>query len=124
MTKFFLWSKIIDLFDIRGFIMYNIINIKSSGRNGYVMNQMQIIKKELENHIGKKVIVRANKGRKKIVTRKGILKATYPSLFVLEVFNGEEVVTASYTYSDVLTSTVQVTVLDEDVTYKDAKMIS
>ena len=88
------------------------------------MNQMQIIKKELENHIGKKVIVRANKGRKKIVTRKGILKATYPSLFVLEVFNGEEIVTASYTYSDVLTSTVQVTVLDEAVTYKDAKMIS
>ena len=88
------------------------------------MNQLQIIKRELENHIGKKVIVRANKGRKKIVTRKGILKATYPSLFVLEVFNGEELVTASYTYSDVLTSTVQVTVLDEDVTYKDAKMIS
>lgn len=88
------------------------------------MNQMQIIKRELENHIGKKVIVRANKGRKKIVTRKGILKATYPSLFVLEVFNGEELVTASYTYSDVLTSTVQVTVLDEDVTCKDAKMIS
>jgi len=85
---------------------------------------MQIIKRELENHIGKKVIVRANKGRKKIVTRKGILKATYPSLFVLEVFNGEELVTASYTYSDVLTSTVQVTVLDEEVAYKDAKMIS
>ena len=88
------------------------------------MNQMQIIKRELENHIGKKVIVRANKGRKKIVTRKGILKATYPSLFVLEVFNGEELVTASYTYSDVLTSTVQVTVLDEEVAYKDAEMIS
>ena len=88
------------------------------------MNQMQIIKRELENHIGKKVIVRANKGRKKIVTRKGILKATYPSLFVLEVFNGEELVTASYTYSDVLTSTAQVTVLDEEVAYKDAKMIS
>ncbi len=85
---------------------------------------MQILKRELDNHIVKKVIVRANKGRKKIVTRKGILKATYPSLFVLEVFNGEELVTASYTYSDVLTSTVQVTVLDEDVTYKDAKMIS
>ena len=88
------------------------------------MNQMQIIKKELENHIGKKVIVRANKGRKKIVTRKGLLQATSQSLFVLEVFHGEELVTASYTYSDVLTSTVQVTVLDEDVTYKDAKMIS
>jgi len=49
---------------------------------------MELIKRELENHIGKKVI------------------------------------TASYTYSDVLTSTVRVTVLDEDVSYKDAKMIS
>ncbi|MBU5669857.1 Veg family protein [Peptoniphilus sp. MSJ-1] len=88
------------------------------------MNQMQIIRKELESHLGKRVIVKANKGRKKIVTRKGVLKATYPSLFVLEVYNGEEVVTASYTYSDVLTSTVKVTVLEEDVSFQDAKMIS
>lgn len=88
------------------------------------MNQMQIIRKELESHLGKRVIVKANKGRKKIVTRKGVLKATYPSLFVLEVYNGDEVVTASYTYSDVLTSTVKVTVLEEDVSFQDAKMIS
>ncbi len=91
------------------------------------MSQMDVIRRELESHIGKKVIVKANKGRKKIVTRRGYLKATYPSLFVVDVYNGDEIVTASYTYSDVLTSTVKVTVLEEDVTFKDvkeAKMIS
>ena len=88
------------------------------------MNQMELIKRELENHIGKKVIVKANKGRKKIVTRKGILKAIYPSLFLLEVFNLEELVKSCYTYSYVLTSTFIVTFLDEYVSYKDAKMIS
>ena len=70
------------------------------------MNQMEIIKNELKSHVGKKIIVKANKGRKKIVTRKGILKAIYPSLFVVDVFNGDEVVTSTFTYSDVLTSTV------------------
>ncbi|MET3616962.1 uncharacterized protein Veg [Peptoniphilus olsenii] len=91
------------------------------------MNQMKIIRRELEDHIGKRVIVKANKGRKKIVTRRGVLRATYPSLFVVDVYNGDEIVTASYTYSDVLTSTVRVTVLEEDVSFKDvkdAKMIS
>ncbi len=88
------------------------------------MNQMEIIKRELESHIGKKIIVKANKGRKKIVTRRGILKAIYPSLFVIDVFNGDDIVTSSFTYSDVLTSTVKLTILDDDVKYSDAKLIS
>ena len=88
------------------------------------MNQMEIIKNELKSHVGKKIIVKANKGRKKIVTRKGILKAIYPSLFVVDLFNGDEVVTSTFTYSDVLTSTVKLTILDDDANYSDTKMIS
>ena len=93
-------------------------------RKELLMNQMEIIKRELESHIGKKIIVKANKGRKKIVTRRGILKAIYPSLFVIDVFNGDDIVTSSFTYSDVLTSTVKLTILDDDVKYSDAKLIS
>lgn len=88
------------------------------------MSQMELIKKELESHIGKRVIVKANKGRKRIVTRRGVLKAIYPSLFVVDIINGEDVVSSSYTYSDVLTSTVRLTILDEDVSYSDVKAIS
>lgn len=88
------------------------------------MSQTEMIKKELTQHLGKKVIIKANRGRKKIVTRKGVLKAVYPSLFVVDVINGDEMTTSTFTYSDVLTSTVRLTILDNDVKYQDAKKIS
>lgn len=87
------------------------------------MTQMERIKNELSEHIGKRVIVKANRGRKRIVTRKGILEAVYPSLFVVSA-QMDEVPSRnlSFTYSDVLTSTVQVTILDDDVDLKDLKI--
>ena len=54
------------------------------------MTQVDMIKNELSEHIGKHVIVKANRGRKRIVTRKGILKAVYPSLFVVTISSEEE----------------------------------
>lgn len=80
------------------------------------MNQMEQIRRELMRHIGKRVILKADKGRKRIVTRRGRLVDVYPSLFVVdiehEVSEGNR--TISYTYSDVLTSTVQLTIIDDD----------
>ncbi|VFB16946.1 Uncharacterized protein conserved in bacteria [Urinicoccus massiliensis] len=80
------------------------------------MNQMEQIRKELTRHIGKRVILKADKGRKKIVTRRGRLVEVYPSLFVVdiehEVSEGKR--TISYTFSDVLTSTVRLTIIDDD----------
>ena len=89
-----------------------------------VMNQMEIIKNELEEHLGKRVILKANKGRKKFVTKQGILKAVYPSLFMVDVENGQEITTSTFTYSDVLTKTVKVTIVEDDVELNDTKQIS
>ena len=74
------------------------------------MTQVDMIKNELSEHIGKHVIVKANRGRKRIVTRKGILKAVYPSLFVVTIS------------SEVLTSTVKIAILEEDVDSSDLKI--
>ncbi|MDO5301805.1 MAG: Veg family protein [Tissierellia bacterium] len=80
------------------------------------MTQMELIKNELSEHIGKNVIVRANRGRKKIVTRYGVLDAVYPSLFVVSISDEDQRSrNISFTYSDVLTSTVRVTILEDDV---------
>ena len=80
------------------------------------MNQTGQSRKELTRHIGKRVILKADKGRKKIVTRRGRLVEVYPSLFVVdiehEVSEGKR--TISYTFSDVLTSTVRLTIIDDD----------
>ncbi len=79
------------------------------------------IRKELEGCVGKKVILKANKGRKKTIVREGILESAYPSLFVVKVSNQyDSVRRVSYTYSDVLTSTVEV-IICEDVD-KEAKI--
>lgn len=84
------------------------------GGLSYYMNSVTEIRKDLEGCIGKTVILKANKGRKRIVTREGVLESAYPNLFVVKIsneFNSTRRV--SYTYSDVLTSTVEITVCDE-----------
>ena len=66
------------------------------------------IRKIVESNLGKEVILKANKGRKKIVTKKGILTDAYPSVFTVQIENEyESVRTVSYSYTDVLTSTVE-----------------
>ena len=70
------------------------------------------IRNEVEEIIGKKVHLTADKGRKKIVTTEGYIENTFPNLFTVKVNNDfDESLTLSYTYSDVLTSTVKIKVV-------------
>ena len=69
------------------------------------------IRQTLEKHLGKKILLKANKGRKQIVTRKGILEKVYPSVFVIKLDNDNEGCSrVSYSYSDLLTSNVKLQV--------------
>lgn len=78
------------------------------------MNSVAQIKKDLEGCIGKKVILKANRGRKRTTIKEGVLESAYPSLFIVRINNDyDSTRTVSYTYSDVLTSTVEVTICDE-----------
>ncbi len=73
------------------------------------------IRKDIERCIGKNVILRANKGRKKTVVREGILEAAYPNLFIVRISNEyDSSRKVSYTYTDVLTGTVEVTVCSQN----------
>ena len=79
------------------------------------MDSVTRIRKDLEGCIGKTVILRANKGRKRIVVREGILESAYPNLFVVKIANEyDSIRRVSYTYSDVLTSTVEVTICEDE----------
>ena len=67
------------------------------------------IKKDMENFVGGRIKLQANKGRKKSFVREGILESTYPSIFVVRFDNEcESVRRVSFTYSDVLTKAVEV----------------
>lgn len=64
------------------------------------------IKRHIENHIGEKVTLKANGGRKKILVNNGIIESAHPSIFVVRLDN-DTPRTVTYSYSDVLTKTVQ-----------------
>ena len=75
------------------------------------------IKKILDCQLGNPCVLRANGGRKKLIERKGILRETYPSIFVVELDQAEHnFERVSYTYTDVLTSNVEVTFYNDDFT--------
>lgn len=72
---------------------------------------VQEIRSEVEANVGKEVIIKADKGRKRIVTKSGVIVDAFPSVFTVKVnndFNDER--TISYSYSDILTSTVKLQV--------------
>ncbi|WP_035294073.1 MULTISPECIES: Veg family protein [Clostridiaceae] len=64
------------------------------------------IKNEIDKHIGEKVTLKANGGRKKVFIKNGIIEETYPSIFIVRLENDTQR-RVSYSYSDVLTKTVQ-----------------
>ena len=73
------------------------------------------IKSGIEDHIGSRVRLKANKGRKRTTVREGVIEEVYPSIFIVKIEGGyNSTRKVSYCYSDILTSTVELTVIDED----------
>ena len=72
------------------------------------------IKKSLEVNLRKRLMLRANGGRKKTIERSGVLSETYPSVFVIELDpEGNAFERVSYSYADVLTETVEITFYED-----------
>ncbi len=72
------------------------------------------IKQGLECHVGKRLKLKANGGRRKTVIRSGVLAETYPSVFIVELDQDENAFErVSYSYADILTETVELKFLDE-----------
>ena len=80
------------------------------------MSVLENLKEVLTQNLGKRVIVKADRGRKRIVTRRGVLDAVYPSLFVVEMAGKDDTARKiTFTYADLLTSTVELTIVDDDL---------
>jgi uncharacterized protein Veg len=72
------------------------------------VNVMQRIREDLNECLGTKLKVRANKGRKIVIENLAVLEETYPHVFVVRV----ETKTSpnqrvSYSYADIITKTVE-----------------
>lgn len=79
------------------------------------VNRVDEIKEELARLEGKRLKVRANMGRSRIVERTGTLVHVHPSLFIVEVEERRgRTSRQSYQYVDVLTGTVELFDLETD----------
>ena len=74
-------------------------------------NALAEIRQDLEAHVGEKVWVKANRGRRKTIIREGILESTYPYHFLVKLCDEKHAVRViSVSYADVLTQTVELSI--------------
>ncbi|TDX51288.1 Veg family protein [Orenia marismortui] len=78
-------------------------------------NILKQIKSDLDSFVGKKVRLKANQGRRKIIEKEGILEQTYPKVFVVKVDEDQTPRRISYSYADVLTETVEVKIKENNM---------
>ena len=70
------------------------------------------LKTDIAEKIGQKIIVKGTLGRSKSFEKEATIEKAYPNLFIVKYEENERNVT--YSYTDVLTRTVEVQVLDGD----------
>ena len=68
------------------------------------------LKTDILEKVGQKIIVKGSLGRSKSFEKEGIIEKAYPNIFVVKYEENERNVT--YSYTDVLTRTVEVDVFD------------
>lgn len=71
------------------------------------------IRKKLEPHVGERIKLKANRGRRKTYEKEGILESIYPSIFVVRIDEQNYFQRLSFSYADVLTETVELSFGEE-----------
>jgi len=72
------------------------------------------IRQDLEANRGRRLRLTANRGRQRIIVREGVLEQTYPNVFTIKLLDSNSVKRVSFSYSDVLTKTVEISLCDQD----------
>ena len=70
------------------------------------------LKTDIGEKIGQKIIVKGSLGRSKAFEKEATIEKAYPNIFVVKYVENDRNVT--YSYTDVLTRTVEVEVFDGD----------
>jgi uncharacterized protein Veg len=78
-------------------------------------NALLEIRRSLEPHVGSRVMLRANGGRRKTIERTGVLEEIYPAVFIVKLDEEQHTFKrVSYSYADILTESVEVTVFGDN----------
>lgn len=70
------------------------------------------LKTDILEKVGQKIIVKGSLGRSKVFEKEATIEKAYPNIFVVKYEENNRNVT--YSYTDVLTRTVEVNVFDGD----------
>lgn len=68
------------------------------------------LKTDIGDIVGKKVVIKGSLGRNKTFEKNATIEKAYPNIFVVKYEDNER--NATYSYTDVLTNTVQLDVYD------------
>ena len=90
-----------------------------------VNDALNNIKLNLDRYIGEKIMLKANAGRKRTIERRGVLEETYPSVFIIKLDEeNHSFKRVSYSYADILTSTVELTIFKDNEQFMIPNSIS
>ena len=70
------------------------------------------LKSDILEKIGQRIIIKGNLGRNKSFEEEATIEKAYPNIFTVRLTEGAR--NATYSYTDVLTRTVEVNVLEGD----------
>ena len=82
----------------------------------FCQDDITSLKTDIDEKIGQKIIVKGSLGRRsKTFSKEAIIEKDYPTFFIIKF--EEDHRNTSYSYTDILTRTVEVQVLNSDNTY-------
>ena len=76
---------------------------------------LQSVRQSIKQQVGNKIKISANRGRHKFETAHGIIKETYPNIFVVELEDEsgkDQNKTVSFSYQDVITRDVRMMLVE------------
>jgi len=77
-------------------------------------NDVSHVRSDIERIIGSTVQLETNKGRHKSVVSRGVVSNVYPSIFTVKLNEASGTSrNMSFSYTDVLTNTVEITLCEE-----------
>ena len=71
-------------------------------------NDLSKLKEDIGFCIGQSVRVTTNKVKKKVLTKEGVVESAYPNIFTVKYEDEQSSRRISYSYTDVLTNTIEV----------------
>ncbi|MGB4177423.1 MAG: Veg family protein [Halanaerobiales bacterium] len=71
-------------------------------------NVLTEIRNNVSSFVGREVMVKANRGRRKSLEKEGILERTHQNIFVIKIKEHQQIRRISYSYADLLTDSVEI----------------